>query len=240
MTGRSVIRPLTHRCPYPGAVRSGPAPPNRTPPGPATPTENAIRPAEPGRNALLDAGRVVLATQGLAGLTINAVVAQAGMAKGSFYTHFSDRSAFIFELYRRFYDAQVSVYVDATSGLPAGAERLQAGMDAFFDACHGHADAMVLLGEARFASSLEEAVAEQSTELGRLVIEDLTAIGWPDPQAIALLIAGAGSEVAVAEGRAGAARPELRAAFHALAAGRPRTPPARTRRPRPRTGGTRR
>ena len=184
---------------------------------------------------------MVLAEKGIAGLTINAVVAQAGMAKGSFYTHFADRSAFIFELYRRFYDAQVSVYVDATTGLPAGSGRLQAGMDAFFDACHGHGDAMVLLGEARFASGLEEAVAEQSTELGRLVIEDLTAIGWPDPTATALLIAGAAGEVAVAEGRAGAARPELRAAFHALAAGRPRTPPrpARTRRPKPKTGGTR-
>jgi TetR/AcrR family transcriptional repressor of nem operon len=180
---------------------------------------------------------VVLASQGLAGLTINAVVAQAGMAKGSFYTHFADRSAFIFELYRRFYDAQVSVYVDATRELEPGAARLQAGMDAFLDACHGHEDAMVLLGEARFAGGLEEAVAERSTELGRLVIEDLTAIGWPDPSATALVLAGAVSEVAVAEARAGTTRPDLRAAFHALAAGRPPGPPPRQ--PRTRAKATR-
>jgi AcrR family transcriptional regulator len=171
----------------------------------------------------------VLATQGIAGLTINAVVAQAGMAKGSFYTHFADRTAFIFELYRTFYDAQVSVYVEATTGLDAGAERLRAGMDAFLDGCHGHQDAMALLGEARFATGLEEAVAEQSTEIGRLVIEDLTAIGWPDPPATALLLAAAGSEVALAEARAGTTRPELRAAFHTLAAGRPPSPPRRRR-----------
>jgi TetR/AcrR family transcriptional repressor of nem operon len=234
MTGRSVIGPT-------GAGRSGnvgacnPRPPDALRVRPPR-RRTAIRPAEPGRNALLDAGRVVLAAQGIAGLTINAVVAQAGMAKGSFYTHFADRAAFIFELYRAFYDAQVLVYVEATTGLTAGAERLRVGMDAFLDGCHGRPDAMVLLGEARFASGLEDAVAEQSTEIGRLVIEDLTAIGWPDPLATALLLAGAGSEVAMAEARTGTTRPELRAAFHALAAGRPPSA-SRPRRTRSRTGG---
>jgi TetR/AcrR family transcriptional repressor of nem operon len=160
----------------------------------------------------------VLASTGLAGLTVNAVVAEAGMAKGSFYTHFPDRSAFVWELYRAFHDELVGVYVAAAEPFAPGAERLAAGMDAYLDACLDHPETMALLGEARFADGLEEAVRERATELGRFVIGDLTAIGWPDPSATAMLLAGAGAEVAMAELRAGAPRPELRVAFHRLGA----------------------
>ena len=162
----------------------------------------------------------MLAVKGLAGLTVNAVVAEAGMATGSFYTHLPDRSAFVYELYRAFHDELVTVYVAAAGPFPPGAERLGAGMAAYLDACLDHPETMALLGEARFADGLEEAVRERATELGRFVVEDLTVIGWPDPSSTAMLLAGAGAEVAMAELRAGGPRPELRAAFHRLAAAR--------------------
>lgn len=37
------------------------------------------------RDALLDGGVAVVETQGLAGLSVNRVVAEAGVAKGTFY-----------------------------------------------------------------------------------------------------------------------------------------------------------
>ncbi len=51
----------------------------------------AVRPPEPGRNALLDAGQRLLGTSDLARISVNAIVAEAGMAKGSFYQHWPSR-----------------------------------------------------------------------------------------------------------------------------------------------------
>ena len=53
---------------------------------------------------LLDAGVKVAEEHGLAGLSVNRVVAEAGVAKGTFYVHFTDRNAFIDALHERFHD----------------------------------------------------------------------------------------------------------------------------------------
>ena len=62
------------------------------------------RPAEPGRNALLSAGFEVAAARGLAGLSVNAVVDTAGMAKGSFYNHFPTRRDYLVALHRDYHE----------------------------------------------------------------------------------------------------------------------------------------
>lgn len=63
------------------------------------------RPAEPGRSALLRAGAEVATERGLKGLSVNAVVDAAGMAKGSFYHHFPDRRSYVIALHREYHDA---------------------------------------------------------------------------------------------------------------------------------------
>jgi AcrR family transcriptional regulator len=45
------------------------------------------------REALLDAGAALAEEHGLAGVSVNMVVARAGVAKGTFYVHFSGRAA---------------------------------------------------------------------------------------------------------------------------------------------------
>ncbi len=56
------------------------------------------RPAGPGRTALLDAGRRLVADDAngttLGTLSVNAVVAEAGMSKGAFFQHFAVRENF--------------------------------------------------------------------------------------------------------------------------------------------------
>ena len=44
------------------------------------------------REALLDAGAALAEEHGLAGVSVNMVVARAGVAKGTFYVHFKDRA----------------------------------------------------------------------------------------------------------------------------------------------------
>ena len=62
------------------------------------------RPPEPGRNALLDAGQRLLGTADLARISVNAIVAEAGMAKGSFYQHWPSRTEYVRALHARFHD----------------------------------------------------------------------------------------------------------------------------------------
>ncbi|MCW2994194.1 MAG: putative HTH-type transcriptional regulator, partial [Conexibacter sp.] len=81
----------------------------------------------PTAEALLDAGIAVAEEHGLAGLSVNRVVAEAGLAKGTFYVHFVDRDAFVDALHARFH-AQVDVAVGAAvEGIPPGPLRLVAG-----------------------------------------------------------------------------------------------------------------
>jgi AcrR family transcriptional regulator len=164
----------------------------------------------------------VLAARGFAGLTVNAVVAEAGMAKGSFYTHFSDRESFLLELGRGFHHQMVSVVLAAITDLPSGPDRFRAGLDAYFDACLGQRAAVALIFEARVFVDidLEREVTAGQTELGRRGFEDLEAVGWRNIPAIMVLITAAGMEVVREEARAGHPRRDLREALFDLAMAR--------------------
>src|SRR5258705_12281697 len=69
------------------------------------------------REALLDAGAALAEEHGLAGVSVNMVVAQAGVAKGTFYVHFKDRAAFVDAMHARFH-ARVQVAVDQAVAWP--------------------------------------------------------------------------------------------------------------------------
>ena len=86
------------------------------------------RPAEPGRNALLSAGFEVAAARGLAGLSVNAVVDTAGMAKGSFYNHFPTRRDYLVALHRDYHERLNADVAEAIGDMAPGAARLSARM----------------------------------------------------------------------------------------------------------------
>src|SRR3954466_13104938 len=87
------------------------------------------------REALLDAGVGVAEAQGLAGLSVNRVVAAAGVAKGTFYVHFADREAFVDALHERFHERVRRAVAEATADVPPGAEQLVRGAEAYLDVC---------------------------------------------------------------------------------------------------------
>jgi AcrR family transcriptional regulator len=61
--------------------------------------------AEQTRAKLIETGLVLAEQLGLEGLSVNAVVAAAGVSKGTFFHHFSDRTSYLVALHRRFHDA---------------------------------------------------------------------------------------------------------------------------------------
>ena len=162
------------------------------------------------REALLDAGEAVAARDGLAGLSVNGVVAQAGVAKGTFYVHFADRAAFVDALHERFY-GEVSARVEAATGeAPPGRERLRRGAVAYLDACLDHRAVKALLIEARMEGSLTHRIASRGDAFTAAAQPSFRAIGWRDGAYAARLFAAMTAEVALLELDAGKAIPAAR------------------------------
>lgn len=175
-----------------------------------------MRPAEPGRRALLQAGRTLLATEELNRLSVNAITAEAKMAKGSFYQHWSSRRDYIIALHQAFHDELFSIVARATESMKPGAGRLHVAIDSYLDGCLAEHATKALLVQARTDSGLETEVARRNEESTRVILPDLIAIGWNNPKPVATLIVAAVAEVALAELTAGRQRKDLRTALRQL------------------------
>lgn len=155
------------------------------------------------RERLLQAGVTVAERDGLAGLSVNRVVAEAGVAKGTFYVHFEDREAFVDALHEQFHDRVRQAAQAATSGVPAGAERLLAGAEAYLDVCLSDRAIKALALEARTEGALTQAMADRHERLVADAVPSFRAMGWPAAPAAAQLLAAMVSEIAIRELEAG-------------------------------------
>jgi AcrR family transcriptional regulator len=160
------------------------------------------------REALLDAGLAVAGRYGLAGMSVNRVVAAAGVAKGTFYVHFADRDEFLAALRQRF-DDEVRTEVAAAIGpLDPGTSRLRAGMEAYLDVCLRHQGVKALLLEARNDPGIAGEMGARTAAFAAVAEADLGAMGWDQAGTAAELVVAMGAELSLAElavGRADAA-----------------------------------
>ncbi|KAF0847555.1 TetR/AcrR family transcriptional regulator [Nocardia caishijiensis] len=176
-----------------------------------------MRSPEPGRRALLDAGRVLLGSENLSKVSVNAITAGAGMAKGSFYQHWPSRDEFLLAVHREFHDTLFAGVRAAIADVPPGVERLRAGIEVYLDGCLADPATKALLVQARTDAGLGGEVARRNALAADIAAEDLTAIGWPDPHSVAVLLIAAIAETALQELDADAPRTDLRAALLRLA-----------------------
>ncbi|QKT07973.1 TetR/AcrR family transcriptional regulator [Gordonia sp. X0973] len=174
------------------------------------------RPAEPGRNALLDAGVAVAADRGLTGLSVNAVVETAGMAKGAFYHHFPTRRDYLVALHRAYHEALNTEVWAAIDGLDPGAERLRVGIEAFLDACRRTKATKALLAQSRTEADLLPEVVSRNADAAALIAADTAAIGWAAPEAVATMAVAMVAETALVELYDDAPRPDLRGAIYSM------------------------
>jgi TetR/AcrR family transcriptional regulator, transcriptional repressor for nem operon len=160
--------------------------------------------------ALLEAGVRVAEREGLAGLSVNRVVAEVGVAKGTFYVHFVDREAFVDALHARFH-ARVRVAVaSATAGIPPGAGRVVAGVEAYLDVCLADRAIKALALETRTDAALTASMSARHESFAASAIPSFKAMGWPDARAAAQLLAAMTSEIAIRELEAGRRVPGAR------------------------------
>jgi AcrR family transcriptional regulator len=176
-----------------------------------------VRSPEPGRNALLDAGQRLLGAADLARISVNAIVTEAGMAKGSFYQHWPSRAEYVRALHARFHDRLGESIAAAMADLPPGSDRLEAGMNAYLDGCLADPATKALLVQSRTEAGLSDLVAARNESSATLVLPDLTALGWAPPEPIAALLVAAVAEIALVELAVGKRDKQLRRGLLRLA-----------------------
>jgi TetR/AcrR family transcriptional regulator, transcriptional repressor for nem operon len=162
------------------------------------------------RELLLAAGVLVAEQAGLAGLSVNRVVAEAGVAKGTFYVHFADRAAFVDALHERFHARVQQAVLAATAGVPAGVERIWQGAQAYLDVCLADRAIKALALEARTDTALTASMSARHERFAASAIPSIRAMGWPDAAAAAQLLAAMTSEIAIRELEAGRRLPAAR------------------------------
>ncbi|HEV7482039.1 MAG TPA: helix-turn-helix domain-containing protein [Solirubrobacterales bacterium] len=162
------------------------------------------------RESLLDAGVEVAEKHGLTGLSVNRVVARAGVAKGTFYVHFDTREAFVDALHERFHARVLEAVEAATAGVPAGAERICRGAEAYLDLCLADRAVKALALEARSDPTLSASMSKRHERFAASAIPSFRAMGWPDAPAAAQLMAAMTAEIAIRELEAGRRLPAAR------------------------------
>jgi AcrR family transcriptional regulator len=151
------------------------------------------------RETLLEAGVAVAAEHGLAGLSVNRVVARAGVAKGTFYVHFADRDSFIDALHERFHARVQRAVATAIADVPPGAEQIIRGTEAYLDVCLADRAVKALAVEARSDPGLKTSMAKRHDRFAAASVPSFKAMGWPDATAASQLLAAMTSEIAIRE-----------------------------------------
>jgi TetR/AcrR family transcriptional repressor of nem operon len=177
---------------------------------PAIATAASARGAHRTYETLLDAGVAVAERDGLAGLSVNRVVAEAGVAKGTFYVHFADREAFVDALHARFHERVALAVAAASADTAPGAERIVRGVEAYLDVCLADRAVKALALEARTESALTDSMTARHERAAAAAIPSFKAMGWPDARAAAQLLAAMTSEIAIRELDAGRRLPGAR------------------------------
>ena len=168
---------------------------------------------------LLDAGVAVAERDGLAGLSVNSVVAEAGVAKGTFYVHFADRAAFVDAIHARFHDRVLAAVAQATGETEPGPERIVRGVEAYLDLCLVDRAVKALSLEARSDTALTASMSARHERFAEAAVPSFKAMGWPDAKAAAQLFAAMTSEIAIRELEAGKRLPAARRALRRFLAG---------------------
>ena len=165
------------------------------------------------REALIDAGLRLAEQTGLTGLSVNLIVQDAGVAKGTFFHHFGDRASYLLALHREFHERLATQVQAAIIGMPPGRERLTAVANTYLDGCLRDRGVRALLLEARAEPAVTDEIARRNHAGAELCRPDFAALKRPHPYESAQLWVGMLAEAALIEYQAATALPGIREAL---------------------------
>ncbi|WP_285778943.1 TetR/AcrR family transcriptional regulator [Microtetraspora sp. NBRC 13810] len=163
------------------------------------------------RDRLIEAGLRLAERTGLAGLSVNLLVDEAGVSKGTFFHHFRDRASYLLALHGGFHDRLLAEMLTAIEGMTPGAERLFAAAETYLEGCLRDRGVRALLLEARAEAPIAEVVRARNAQGAELCAADFKAMGRPYPLDAARLWVGMVAEAALVELDEGGRRPATRA-----------------------------
>jgi TetR/AcrR family transcriptional regulator, transcriptional repressor for nem operon len=171
----------------------------------------------PTRHELLDSAMHIAERDGIAALTVSSVTTHASLAKGTFYIHFTDRTALVLEIHARFHDELFAAILLATDSVEPGRQRAADRLIAFLDGCRNQRGVRSLLVEAGGQPELRNEARRRNEQAARVIAADLRLAG-PNPFALdsARLIVAATADTAARELDANRKLPRLRSALVAL------------------------
>ncbi|HEY2770967.1 MAG TPA: TetR/AcrR family transcriptional regulator [Solirubrobacteraceae bacterium] len=172
--------------------------------------------AERTRERMIDAGLLLAEQTSLAELSVNLIVAEAGVAKGSFFHHFGDRTGYLIALHRRFHEELLLATRLATENVQPGRERLRVGAIAYLDVCLRGPGGRALVLEARAEPVIVDEVVARTLSNAKLLVADFRALGRKYPLPSARLWLGLVAEAALVELEAGRRNPAVRSALVAF------------------------
>ncbi|WP_006243592.1 TetR/AcrR family transcriptional regulator [Mycolicibacterium tusciae] len=175
--------------------------------------------AQQTRANLIETGLVLAEDLGLEGLSVNAVVAAAGVSKGTFFHHFPDRVSYLVALHRRFHDVLFEEVTAAIGGLKPGKDRLAVAARTYLDGCLRDRGVKALLLEARGHLPIADEVTRRNRMNVDAVAADFTALGWAHPRQAARLWVAATAECALIELERGRRDTAARATLNDLVGG---------------------
>jgi TetR/AcrR family transcriptional regulator, transcriptional repressor for nem operon len=164
------------------------------------------------RELLIDTGLRLAERTGLAGLSVNLIVGEAGVAKGTFFHHFGDRASYLLALHREFHERLVARVQAAIEGMPPGRDRLTAVANTYLDGCLRDRGVRALLLEARAEPAITDEIARRNHASAEVCRADFAALKRPHPYESAQLWVGMVAEAALIEYQAAKALPALREA----------------------------
>jgi len=172
--------------------------------------------AQQTRANLIETGLVLAEELGLEGLSVNAVVAGAGVSKGTFFHHFPDRVSYLVALHRRFHDVLFDEVMSVIGEMTPGKARLAAAATTYLDGCLRDRGVKALLLEARGHLPIAEEVTRRNRMNVDVVAADFEALGSRHPREAARLWIAATAECALMELERGSRDPAARSALSAL------------------------
>src|SRR5690242_2814178 len=105
--------------------------------------------SHPTHDKLIDAALRLADDRPLTQISVDDIVREAGVAKGTFYVHFPDRGQFLAAVTRRFHRSMFAAMSASVADLAPGRDRLVAGALAYLDGCHEQLGVKSILIEAR-------------------------------------------------------------------------------------------
>jgi AcrR family transcriptional regulator len=182
---------------------------------PVTPEQPLSRKAAAAgtRTKLIESGLRLAERTGLGGLSVNLVVDEAGLSKGSFFHHFGDRNSSLLALHREFHD-QIADRINAVvDGMQPGRERLLAGSRVYLDTCLDQRGIRALLLEARAEPAVAQEIIQRNNDFAQRCRADFHNLGHRHPLISAQLWVAISAEAALIELLQGSRARAVRAAL---------------------------